>query len=189
MKKIDKVSRLIFRVISLACLLFLVAACTPKNANPDTTLVVINEVRSILALPDSQLEFVQEDGMINSPSGKLKVAIYQDPDGRKYSVDTERNRVVEIDARATLPARSAETNSLPSEDLEKLAIGYAQALLPDFDVRQSTFSYEASAKGNNAFFTWYGEMQPGDMNRPFLQFGLYKDGTLFAYYNTIDLND
>jgi hypothetical protein len=32
-------------------------------------------------------------------------------------------------------------------------------------------------------------MQPGDTNRPFLQFGIYRDGILFAYYNTLDLED
>ena len=88
-----------------------------------------------------------------------------------------------------LPARSTETDSEPALDLEKIVYTYARSLSPDFETRQSTLSYEASVKGDNYFFTWYGEMQPGDMNRPFLQFGINKDGILFAYYNTLNLGN
>ena len=157
------------------------------NTVADAAQAAIDEVRSVLALPLSPLEFVKDGSMINSPSGALKVAIYRDAEGRLYSYAPETGRVVEVDARAALPARSTETSSESAGDLEKMASGYAQSLSPDFEARRSSLAYEAGGKGDSYFFSWYGEIQPGDMNRPFLQFGMSKDGTLFAYYNTLDL--
>ena len=170
-------------------LMLMIASSASDDAASDTAVTTIDEVRSILALPDNPLEFVKDGSMINSPGADLNVAIYRDSQGRTYSFAPETGRVVEIDARATLPPKSAGTDSEPVLDLEKIVYTYAQSLLPNFEARQSTLSYETSAKGDNYFFTWYGEMQPGDMNRPFMQFGLQKDGTLFAYYNTLNLEN
>ena len=170
-------------------LMLVMASSVSDNTVSDAAQAAIDEVRLVLALPLSPLEFVKDGSMINSPSGALKVAFYQDTEGRQYSYAPETGRVVEIDARAILSARSTETSSEPASDLEKMASVYAQSISPDFEARQSSLSFEAGEKGDKYFFTWYGEMQSGKMNRPFLQFGMSKDGTLFAYYNTLDLAD
>jgi hypothetical protein len=189
MKEIIKAFGWILRVISIACLYLSSASCAADNIASDLALTAIDEVRSVLALPLSPLEYVEEGNMVNSPKGGLKAAIYQDTEGRLYSFAPETGDVVEIDARVMLPARSTGTDSKPALDLEETVLSYAKSLVPDFEARQSTLIYEASSKGDNYFFTWYGEMQPGDTNRPFLQFGIYRDGILFAYYNTLDLED
>ena len=168
-------------------LMLAIASGISDDAAVDPAWTAIDEVRAVLALPLDPLVFVKDGGMLNSPSGTLKVAIYQDAEGRLYSYAPEIGRVVEIDARVTLPERSAETDSEPAMDLEEMAFAYAQSLLPDFEARQSSLSYEAGGKGDSNFFSWYGEMRPGEMNQPFLQFGMSKDGVLFAYYNTFDL--
>ena len=189
MKKSTKDFGWNLRVFSLACLMFFTASCASDSAASDTAQTAIDEVRSILALPLSPLEFVEDGYMVNSPNGGMKVAIYQDTQGRLYSFSPETGDVLEIDARVMLPGKSAETDSEPALDLEKIVYAYARSLSPDFETRQSTLSYEAGVKGDNYFFTWYAEMQPGDMNRPFLQFGINKEGILFAYYNTLNLRD
>jgi hypothetical protein len=170
-------------------LMLVMASSASDDTASDMAVTTIDAVRSILALPDSPLEFVKDGNMINSPGADLKVAIYRDSQGRTYSFAPGTGRVVEIDARATLPPKSGDTAPEPPGDLEKMVYAYAQSLVPDFKARQLTLSYEAGAKGDHYFFTWYGEMQPGDMNRPFMQFGIQKDGTLFAYYNTLELSD
>ncbi len=170
-------------------LMLAMASGATDEAAVDPALAAIDEVRAVLALPLDPLAFVKDGGMINSPSGALKVAIYRDAEERLYSYAPEIGHVVEIDARVALPERSAETTSEPAMDLEEMAFAYARSLLSDFEARQSSLSYEAGRKGDSYFFSWYREMQPGDMNRPFLQFGMSKDGTLFAYYNTLDLAD
>ena len=189
MKELIKAFGWKLRVISIACLLLCTASCAADNTASDSAVTKINEVRSALALPLSPLEFVEEGSMVNSPKGGLKAAIYRDTEGRLFSFTPEIGDVVEIDARVMLPERSAGTDSEPALDLEKMVFAYAQSLVPDFKARQSTLSYEANSKGDYYFFTWYGEMRPGDTNRPFLQFGINRDGILFAYYNTLDLED
>jgi len=134
------------------------------------------------------LEFIEKTGMINSPSGDLEVAIYQDSDGRKYSVSPETNQVVEIDARTLLRNISPNAQILPLEVLKSKAMKYIRAAIPDFEQLQASWQYEEGGKGDVYFFTWYGSITPGSMNRPFAQIGLHKIGLLFAYYNTLLLS-
>jgi len=189
MKNTDSVSQMVFWLITLIGLSLFVSACAGIEESTDASLDAINKVRAVMELPDKPLEFVKEAEMINSPSGQLHVAVYQDSEGREYSVYPETSQVVEIDARGLLPKRSTNTVSMLPDELKKKASGYVEAVIPDFDALQSSLTYESGEKGDNYFFTWYGEMQLGDLNRPFLQIGLHKSGILFAYYNTLLLSD
>ena len=189
MEKSTKVFLSVFQLLCLAGLIGFTAGCASKEMGADEALAAIDTVRTTLGLPLNALEFVGEGSMLNSPSGDLKVAIYQDAQGRRYFLDPQSGRVVEIDARALLPGRSEEVQAESAQVLESLAGAYAQQLVPDFEARSASLAYEAGDKGDHYFFTWYGEINPGDMNRPFLQFGLHNDGMLFAYYNTLDLQD
>jgi hypothetical protein len=139
-----------------------------------------------LELPELPLDFIKKTRMINSPSGGLEVVVYQDSDGRKYSVNPETNQVVEIDARIFLPKHGdVIAHAFSMEVLKSRAIKYIKMAIPDFDNLQSSWRYEEGGKGDVYFFTWYGEMTSGSMNRPFIQFGFHKNGLLFAYYNTL----
>jgi hypothetical protein len=141
-------------------------------------------------LPELPLSFVEKTGMINSPSGGLGVVIYQDSDGRKYSVNPETNQVVEIDARSLLPTKHGEVfpQTFSMEVLKSRAMNYITATTPNFDNLQSSWQYEEGGKGDVYFFSWYSKMTPGSMNRPFAQLGFHKNGLLFAYYNTLLIN-
>lgn len=188
MNTLCRVSKTIF-LATIFVAASILTACSPAQNSPDIQLDAIDEIRKPLELPELPLDFVETTGMINSPSGDLEVAVYQDSEGRKYSVNSETNQVVEIDARAILSKISSDAESVPPADLEKKAIEYAKATLTGFDSLQSSLEYESGEKRDNYFFTWYGEMSPGDMNRPFVQIGLHKSGILFAYYNTISLGE
>jgi len=130
---------------------------------------------------------VENTWMANSPGGSLEVANYRDSEGRIYSVDPKTNQIVEIDARAILPNISPDKPSLSSDKIKAKATMFAKTVIPDFDSLQSSLQYEEDGKVNNYFFTWYGELSSGSMNRPFLQFGFHKSGVLFAYYNTLSV--
>ena len=149
----------------------------------------INETRKSLELQDLPLEFVENTGMINSPSGGLEVANYRDNEGRIFSVDLKTNQVVEIDARAILSGISPETPSLSSDEVKAKAMKYAKAVVPNFDTLQSSLQYEEGGKVDNYFFTWYPERSSGSRNRPFLQFGFHNSGVLFGYYNTLSVEN
>ena len=148
-------------------------------------LEAIYTIRTIMELPELPLEFIKTTGMINSPSGNLKVALYQDPDGRKFYFDPETNQVVEIDARSILSDIPTNTASMSEKDLKVRAVEYITAIIPDFESLHKNWMYEEGNKGDYYFFTWYSEIEPGAMNRPFAQIGLHKSGVLFAYYNTL----
>ncbi len=164
-----------------AMVISMLVACSPAKEASNQPTDAISEIRKSLELPDSPLEFVENTGMANSPSGRLEVANYRDSEGRIYSVNLETNQVVEIDARVILPNKYSNTPALPPDEIKAKAMMFAKTVIPNFDSLQ----YEEGGKGNNYFFSWYSEMSPGSMNRPFLQFGFHKSGLLFAYYNTL----
>jgi hypothetical protein len=163
------------------------ATLIPLTISPQIS--AIEKIRTDLELPELPLDFVEKTGMINSPSGSVDVVIYQDSDGRKYSVNAETNQVVEIDARILLPKHGdAIPQTYSMEVLKSRAMKYIKATIPDFENLQSSWQYEEGGKGDVYFFTWYGSMTSGSMNRPFAQIGFHKNGLLFAYYNTLFLN-
>ena len=173
------------RILLATTFIAALAGCSPAKNSASQPTDAINATRKILELPDLPLEFVENAGMTNSPSGGLEVANYKDSEGRIYSVNPKTNRVVEIDARAILANISPDKPALPENAIEAKAMGFAKAVVPNFDSLQSSLQYEAGGKVDNYFFTWYAEMSPGAMNRPLLQFAFHKSGVLFAYYNTL----
>src|SRR3972149_8649002 len=104
------------------CLLFSLAACSVSYQSiPNPQVEAIGDIRPILRLPDLPLEFVEETGMINSPTASWTVAAYRDSEGRKYFVEVEMNRVVEIDGRELLSKRATIVGALKPAELRELA--------------------------------------------------------------------
>ncbi len=181
--------RSITLIFLVPLLIYALAGCSPNKITADPQVEAINKIRTVLDLPDLPLEFVKMSGMINSPSGNLQVALYQDSQGREFLVDPESNQVVEIDARVILETISPETPVVSPEEIEARAMKYVKATLPDFDSIQTSLHYEEGGKVDNYFFTWYRDIRPGDFMRPFLQIALHKSGILFAFYNTLNVEE
>ena len=175
------------KILTAAIVVSILAGCSPAKNSTSQPTDAINKIRKSLELPELSLEFVENTGMANSPSGRLDVANYRDSEGRIYSVNPKTNLVVEIDARAILPNISPDKPSLSSDEIKAKAIMFAKTVIPSFDSLQSSLQYEEGGKVDNYFFTWYGKLSSGSMNRPFLQFGFHKSGALFAYYNTLSV--
>jgi hypothetical protein len=179
--------RLSTKILILAICISILVGCSPAATPASQTTDPITQIRTSLELPDLPVTFVENTGMANSPSGRLEVANYRDSEGRIYSVDSKTDQVVEIDARSILPNISPDAPSLSPEQIKAKALAYAKAVIPNFDSLQSSLQYEEGGKVDNYFFSWYGEMTPGSMNRPFLQLAFHKSGVLFAYYNTLSV--
>jgi hypothetical protein len=175
------------RILVAAILILVLAGCAPAKNSASRPTDAINAARKSLELPVLPLEFVENTGMANSPNGGLEVANYKDSQGRIFSVNPKTNRVVEIDARALLADISPDKPALSPAAIKAKALGFAKAVVPNFDSLQSSLQYEEGGKVDNYFFTWYAEMSSGAMNRPQLQFGFHKSGVLFAYYNTLSV--
>jgi hypothetical protein len=158
----------------------------PERNTQASLIEAIDALRALFDLPQLPLEFVEMTTMINSPNGDLAVALYQDAEGRKYSVAPGKNQVVEIDARAVLASISPVASSLSQEALRAKAESFVQAAIPDFESMQAGLAYEAGVKGDNYFFDWRAANSPGTIMPPFVQIGLHKSGELFAYYNTLN---
>lgn len=179
------ICRLSMKILIVTILVSVLIGCSPTKASTNQPTDAINKIQKLLDLPKLPFEFVENAHMPNSSSGTLEVANYRDSEGRIYSVNPKTNQVVEIDARAILSNISPDKPSLSPDQLKAKAMTFAKAVIPNFDSLQSSLQYEEGGKVDNYFFTWYGQMSPGLMNRPFLQFGFHKSGVLFAYYNTL----
>jgi hypothetical protein len=162
------------------------ATLVPPTISPQ--LGAIEKIRTELELPELPLSFIGNTRMLNSPGGDLLVAVYQDSAGRNYSVEPDTDQVVEIDARTLLTSIPLNAQTLSMEVLRSKAVKYIKAVIPDFEQLQSSWKYEEGAKKDYYFFSWYDELAPSSMNRPFVQIGLHKSGVLFAFYNTLLLN-
>lgn len=177
------------RLLILMIALSLLTGCTPARKTAATPQDAINEIRKALELPQLPLEFVETTGMINSPSGRLKVDVYQDSEGRLYSVEPATNQVVEIDARAVLSSLPLNPTALPPEEIKAKVMAYVNAAVPNFKSLQSSLNYQEGEKIDNYFFEWNRSTKPGNMNRAFLQIGIHNSGVLFAYYNTLNIEN
>jgi hypothetical protein len=161
---------------------------TPNSADQ---VAAIQSMMDLIGLPDLILEFIETTTMINSPNGDLTVMLYRDSMGRKYMVDPNTNRVVEVDARDLLSSFSSSGTSLTQTELRNKAEKLVAATTEDFDAINDELSYEEGVKGDLYFFNWLDQSSSGGqnqpINRPFAQVGLHVSGELVAYYNTLIL--
>jgi hypothetical protein len=179
------------RSVLLILVCFIALALTSCSFSKNSThqqISAINAIRLKLDLPGLPLKFIGITDMANSPSGGLKVAQFQDTQGRNYFVDPGTDQVAEIDARSLLAGIPADAPTLSEADITAQAQKFIAAAIPAFKTQQASLTYEAGNKGDNYFFSWYGQGAAGAMNRPFAQIGMCKSGLLFAYYNTLFLN-
>jgi hypothetical protein len=160
--------------------------CSSGQETVSPQIKSINTLRSALDLPIVSLEYVGTAYDGNYPGGNLQVAVYQDTDGRKYSVDPVSNRVVEMDARALLENLDPLTTSLSKEDLRDKALQIMKAVMPDFESLRTRWAYEEGGKGDNYFYVWADPGAPVG-NRTYAQIAIHRSGLLFAYYNTLML--
>jgi len=172
-------------VFTIVFVVLVLTGCSSEQDPTRRQIEAINAIRTQLELPKTPLEYVEMTRNANSPSGNLQVAFYQDTEGRKYFVDPSTNQVVEMDARSLLANIPALASFMSDDDIRAKAQKYISAAIPGFDTLRTGWAYEEGNKGDNYFYSWYGEMAAGALNRPFAQIAIHRSGVLFAYYNTL----
>jgi len=175
----------VITALSLSCL----TACTATPVTPTVSSpeAAVHAIRPILGLPDLPLTFIETTHMINSPDGGLTVSLYADSDGRKFYVDPQTSRVVEVDARNLLSPRPTAGSTLSAEELHDKAIKIAKSVIANYDSTVAGLTYEEGNKGSNYFYDWRDMSQPVVNMPPLVQIGLQGSGELFGYINTLAL--
>ncbi len=163
------------------------AGCGTNQVAANPSMAAINTLRKQLELPRSPLKFIEFTTDGNSPT-VIQVAVYQDADGRRYSVDPVTNQVIEMDARALLTKISPLASVFSEERVRAKAQRLMAAAIPGFKELQSSLVYEEGSKIDNYFFNWYGEMAAGMTNRPYAQIAIHRTGLVFGYYNSLTLD-
>ncbi len=161
---------------------------TPQSTAEPNRAFQIEAIESLqrhLNIALTPIEFVETTTMVNSPSGDMLVALYQDSQGRRYLVEPTTNRVVEIDARALIPSFLQSAPCISMDDLRSKAERIISATTDDFPALRQRLAYDEGAKGDFYFFNWVDEDAPGSMNRPFAQISFHCSGELIAYYNSL----
>jgi hypothetical protein len=181
-----------YRIVFIPIAFFVVIAalvmsgCGSEQTSDNLQIGAINMLRTQLGLPKTSLEFVEMTTDGNSPT-TMQVAVYQDADGRRFSVDPVTYQVVEMDARALLDKISPLASVLTEDQVRAKALKLISAAIPNFESLQSKWVYEEGGKIDNYFFNWYGEMAAGAFNRPRAQIAIHRTGLVFGYYNTLML--
>ncbi len=160
----------------------------PTNKPADNSQVAaVSSLRAVMDLPNLPLQSKGTDTMINSPSGGLPVEVYFDSEGRKYSVEPQRNIVVEMDARSLLTSIPANAPSISQDELKTKALEIAKATTPNFDSLLPSLIDDSGSKGDYYFFDMRKPALPNQFMSPFFQIGFDKSGLIFAYINTLSL--
>lgn len=147
----------------------------------------IATVRAFRETPDLRLQYLATAQ--NPYRDHADIDIYDDEYGFEYWLDPALGRLVQAGPRAGLPAAphaAGPGERLPVGTLRDRAVALVTAQVPDFPDRRATFHpFEDNRRGQVFFFRWEeAGVHEFDLP-PFLQVGLYADGTLACYTNTL----
>ena len=123
--------------------------------------------------------------MGNSPDGLLRVARFEDEQGRSYLVAVVANRVLEMDPGITTPP--VQGPPLATDELQALAEAIILRELPQFtELRSRLVASQGVKSGESYFFRYeYPGGGPWFGLPPLAQVGLTADGQMFSYLNTL----
>ena len=169
--------------------LAVLTACAPSAPAYESPEAAILAFQQACGLPESEVRFIEDTRMVNSPTSDLTTKHYQDAEGRSYYLASDTFQVLEMDARVMMASLPWEPEVIPQPELEALAYNCVNAQVAQFPDRVDDLSYEAGAKNDNYFFGWYAPVESGLFNGRFAQVGVHDSGLLFAVHNTRDVQD
>ena len=119
------------------------------------------------------------------------IETYVDDKGYEYWVDPQNDVLVQAGPSAGLhpaPRKTGKETRLPVPELRETAIAYIETQLPDFlSIRPTLHPLEDNKNKETYFFRWDDFSRPVKETEmpPFVQVGLYADGTLASFTNTL----
>jgi len=165
--------------------------CFTRSSGTTVTIhqpEAVKSIQAIMDLPDLMPVFVTVDFVVNSPNADLYAALYSDVHGRKYMVDLNSNRVVEIDAGGAYAPPLPDSPQLSETELRAKARQMILDATPNFAELRDKLVYEEGAKPPIYFFRWE-DRTSGTWSHmpPLAQVGLSTDGQIVNYINTLSL--
>lgn len=128
-------------------------------------------IGNLLGQSDLRLNFLEHTLMINSPNADVRVAVFEDPLGTRFSVDPATCTLVQIEPRGP---RYSPGSPVSLDVLRQMALDLASRS-PGFLELKPTLTYEEGEKDGLHFFTWSDMHREWKFNRPQLQVGLWED--------------
>ena len=116
---------------------------------------------------------------------------YVDDTGNEYWIDPQNDVLVQMGPNAgahQAPRQARSQTRLSVKELREKAVVLIGGQLPDFGSRRSSLHpLEDNKKGEIYFFRWDDFSAPAKESElpPFVQVGLYADGTLASYTDTL----
>ena len=144
----------------------------------------LEAIHRFLQEEDRLAGFREITRMANSPDGMLRVARFEDEEGRSYLVAVVANRVLEMDPGFATPR--AQGSPLATEELQALAEAIILRELPQFTELRARLASSWGVKEDLYFFRYeYPGGGPWFGLPPLAQVGLTADGQMFSYLNTL----
>ncbi len=117
--------------------------------------------------------------------------IYADDQGYHYHVDRADGWLVKVDRREDLHSKTRPTRPearLPVAELRTIAIAIVETQRPSFNVTRATLHpFEGNRDRELYLFRWedFSLPLPESRSAPYIEVGLYADGQLARYTDTI----
>ncbi|MFH2063109.1 MAG: hypothetical protein ABIJ46_03050 [bacterium] len=125
------------------------------------------------------------------PNDDLTIDAYADDQGNEFWIDPENGTVLQMgpeSGRYSPPFAAGKEAALPVHELRELAIGIVERQIPSFGLLLPIFHpLEANDRRRVYFFRWedLSEPLPESELPPFVQVGLYADGRLASFADTL----
>ncbi|OIO52015.1 hypothetical protein COY93_03000 [Candidatus Uhrbacteria bacterium CG_4_10_14_0_8_um_filter_58_22] len=125
------------------------------------------------------------------PNLDLTIDAYADDQGNEFWIDPENGTVLQMgpeSGRYSPSHSTGEEDSLTVHELRELAIGIIERQIPTFGLLLPVFHpLEANDRRRIYFFRWedLSEPLPESELPPFVQVGLYADGRLASFADTL----
>jgi len=141
-----------------------------------------------------RLRFISNEPNPYDEEGERKMDIFRDERGFEYWLDSDNRTLLQAglseDSDSTTHQAGQETR-LPVTELRELAIRTAARMINGFEQRLSTLHpLEANDRRRVYFFRWEDLSEPLAETElpPFVQFGLYPDGSIAGYTDTLSVS-
>jgi hypothetical protein len=137
--------------------------------------------------PTLELSFAGINFEPNSPETDLDMLQFTDQQGRIFSFEPRRLKLVVMAPANDVPAPGLEQKS--ADELRGIAVKLAETYAPQVLKGNREWQYEEGAKPPMFFYQWSRSVRaqgnaPANPER--FQVGLLSDGTLISYFNYAD---
>ncbi len=156
--------------------------------------LAVRAARRLTDRQDLELRFMSKEPNPYDEDGERIMDIFRDDSGFEYWFDAADRTLLQAGLSEDSDQASHQAGQearLPVSELREQAIAAAGRMIPDFADRLSSLHpLEANDRRNVYFFRWEDLSEPLSETElpPFVQVGLYPDGSLAGYTDTLSMS-